>query len=91
MITNAQYQPMASVIHGTASGVIRAPTLVPELKIPVAKARSRFGNHSATALMEAGKLPASPKPRRRRATMKPTTEPEYTSPTRPNRGTSQGP
>ena len=37
-------------------------TLVPALKIPVAKARSRLGNHSATLLMAAGKLPDSPKP-----------------------------
>jgi hypothetical protein len=37
-------------------------TLVPALKIPVANARSRLGNHSATDLMAAGKLPDSPKP-----------------------------
>src|ERR1039458_8877420 len=30
--------------------------------MPVASARSRLGNHSATVLMEAGKLPASPTP-----------------------------
>ena len=39
-----------------------APKFEPLLKMPVAKARSRLGNHSATVLMEAGKLPASPTP-----------------------------
>ena len=37
-------------------GVSNAPTFVPELKMPVASARSFFGNHSAVALMAAGKL-----------------------------------
>ena len=40
-----------------------APKLEPLLKMPVARARSRLGNHSATVLMEAGKLPASPMPK----------------------------
>ena len=39
-----------------------APTLVPELNIPVAKALSFFGKYSAVVFMAAGKLPASPKP-----------------------------
>ncbi|MNU05096.1 hypothetical protein D3C72_2497780 [compost metagenome] len=39
-----------------------APTLAPELKIPVANARCFLGNHSATAFMAAGKLPASATP-----------------------------
>ena len=43
---------------------------MPELKIPVAKARSRLGNHSATALMEPGKFPASPIPSKPHATAK---------------------
>ena len=51
-----------------------APALDPELKTPVARARSRFGNHSATVLMAAGKLPASPSPRRKRAQPKPNAE-----------------
>ena len=34
----------------------------PALKMPVASARSFFGNHSATVLMAAGKFPASPSP-----------------------------
>ena len=45
------------MIQGTTSGVTSAPTFVPELKMPVASARSFLGNHSATVLMEAGKLP----------------------------------
>ena len=42
-----------------------APTFVPELKIAVASARSRFGNQSATALIAAGKLPPSLTPEER--------------------------
>src|SRR5574344_1953379 len=49
------------------SAQIIAPTLEPELKMPVASARSFFGNHSATVLIDAGKLPASPAPKRPRA------------------------
>jgi len=56
-----------TTIHGTISGVIIAPMFVPELKIPVASARSFFGNHSATHLMLAGKTPASPNPKAERA------------------------
>ena len=39
-----------------------APTFEPELKMPVARARSFLGNHSATVLIAAGKFPASPTP-----------------------------
>ena len=60
---NAHCQPHVSVIQGTMSGVTSAPMFVPELKMPVANARSFFGNHSAMALIAAGKLP----PRRGRA------------------------
>jgi hypothetical protein len=49
--------------QGTNKGVIIAPIFVPELYIPVAKALSFFGNHSAIVLFAAGKLPASVKPR----------------------------
>ena len=44
-----------------------APTLAPELKMPVASERSLCGNHSAVVLMAAGKLPDSPRPRQKRA------------------------
>src|SRR5215212_4425581 len=71
---NAARQPHVSVIQGTTRGVTSAPMFVPELNIPVASARSFLGNHSATVLIEAGKLPASPRPRKKRATPKPNTE-----------------
>ena len=59
----APRQPQRALIQGTTTGVSMAPKLVPALKIPVARARSFFGNHSATALMLAGKTAASPNPR----------------------------
>ena len=59
---------------GTVSGASTAPTFAPELKMPFASARSRFGNHSATALTAAGKLPASPSPKPKRATPNPNTD-----------------
>src|SRR4029077_9992871 len=59
--------PNRDVSHRTTMGVTIAPTFVPELKMPGAIARSFFGNHSATALIEPGKLPASPMPRLKRA------------------------
>src|SRR5207248_5296743 len=69
-------QPYRSVTHGTTSGVTSAPTFVPELKRPVASARSFFGNHSATVLIDAGKLPASPSPSRKRMSAKPAAAPD---------------
>jgi len=41
----ASCQPQVTAIQGTTSGAIIAPTFVPELKMPVARARSFFGNH----------------------------------------------
>ena len=38
------------------------PTAVPALMMPMAVERSRMGNHSATALVAAGKAPPSPMP-----------------------------
>jgi hypothetical protein len=70
---NAHSHPQVNVIHGTAIGASSAPTFVPELKRPVASARSFLGNHSATALIEAGKLPASPSPSANRARLNPAT------------------
>src|SRR4051812_31922133 len=64
---NAARQPNVRAIQGTTSGVMIAPTLLPALKIPVASARSRDGNHSATVLIDAGKLPDSPRPSPNRA------------------------
>src|SRR5258707_15661252 len=68
-------QPQSDAIHGARSGVTMAPMLVPALKMPVAKARSFLGNHSATDLMLAGKTPASPKPSGKRGAAKLTKEP----------------
>ena len=57
MARNAACQP--HVAASAAIGpIIIAPTFVPVLKMPVAKARWRLGNHSATALTHAGKFAA---------------------------------
>ena len=74
MIINAASQPQFSAIHGTVSGARIAPTLAPELKIPVANDLSFLGKYSAVALMAAGKFPASPKPSTARENIKPITE-----------------
>ena len=50
-----------------------APILAPELKMPVARALSLFGNHSATVFMAAGKLPDSVRPNAPRTILKPVT------------------
>src|SRR3982751_5134805 len=76
VMMNASYHPQAITISGTSNGVASAPMFVPELKRPVDKARSFFGNHSATVFIDAGKLPASPIPSTNRATINPTTEAE---------------
>src|SRR2546426_687511 len=68
--TNAQRQPHVSAIQGTTRGVTIAPVFVPALKIPVASARSSFGNHSPTLLIEPGKLADSPNPSIPRAAAK---------------------
>ena len=49
-----------------AGGATTAPTAVPALISPMAVDRSRTGNHSATALVAAGKPPPSPAPSRKR-------------------------
>src|SRR5262252_7725418 len=72
---NAICQFQRSRIQLTRAGVTIAPTLVPELKIPVAIARSFFGNHSVIALIDAGKLPDSPIPRLTRAAANCSTDP----------------
>ena len=72
--TNAPRHVTSITSVGTAMGTTMLPILAPELKIPVASARSRRGNHSATVLMQAGKLAASPRPRRNMAIANVTTE-----------------
>src|SRR5690349_7359896 len=71
---NAHCQPRRTAIQGTASGGTIAPTLEPELKMPVTSARSLRGNHSATVLIAAGKLADSPSPRAKRAIANPITD-----------------
>ena len=63
---NAICHPHLAAISGTQIGATTAPMLVPELKMPTASARSLFGNHSATVLIDAGKFAASPTPSRKR-------------------------
>src|SRR5436190_2768753 len=67
---NADCQPQFSAIQGTTRIVSTAPILEPQLKMPVAVPRCRLGNHSATVLMQAGKLADSPSPSKARATPK---------------------
>jgi len=71
----AQRQSSHNTMAGTRIGVTIAPILPPELKMPVASARSFLGNHSATALVPAGNAPPSPTPSTTRETMKPVTAP----------------
>src|SRR2546428_13542483 len=70
VMMNAQRQPRCPTIQGTLSGVTIAPTFVPALKMPVANARSFFGNHSATVLIEAGKVSDLPRPQPKSAKVK---------------------
>jgi len=63
----AACQLQREAITGTVRGAATAATEAPELKMAVARARWRLGNHWAVALMAEGKLPASPTPRARRA------------------------
>ena len=60
---------MMKLNSGTA---ITEPMLEPVLNSPKAVERSRAGNHSETALLEAGKPPPSPTPSRNRDTARPT-------------------
>src|SRR5688572_32742456 len=71
---NAVCQPQLTAIQGTVKGARIAPTLAPELKIPVANERSFLGKYSAVALMAAGKLPASPIANTAREIIKPIIE-----------------
>ncbi len=62
VVRMAACQPNLKVTKATNGGAMNAETLEPELKRPVARARSSEGNHSVVALMAAGKLPDSPRP-----------------------------
>src|SRR5271168_3801813 len=69
----AACHPQRRVTAAMRIGAMNAEALEPELKSPVARARSSEGNHSVVALMAAGKLPDSPRPRRARQMQKPIT------------------
>ena len=75
VMMKAACQPHFTAMIGTMSGARIAPTFEPELKMPVASARSRRGNHSATVFTAAGKFAASENPSAARAAAKPNTEP----------------
>src|SRR5262249_8385509 len=55
--------PHLNLLQEPVGGATIAPNSLQELKIPAPGARSFFENHSATALMLAGKTAASPRPR----------------------------
>src|ERR1700726_1949578 len=74
VVTKAGRQPKREGTEGKSAGAMKAEALEPELKIPVAKAGSSVGNHSVVALIAAGKLPDSPRPRSARAMAKPRTD-----------------
>src|SRR5436190_23232166 len=74
VMIKAHCQPQFSTIYGMVKGVMIAPILAPELNMPVAKALSFLGNHSATVLIAAGKLPDSVTPNAPLTTWKPRTE-----------------
>ena len=69
--TKAAGQPNVTVTQGTTAGATTAPMLAPELKMPVARALSLLGNHSATVFMAEGKFPASARPKEALATPNP--------------------
>ncbi len=71
VMIKAHFQPQFSASGGMMKGTAIAPILEPELKIPVANALSFFGNHSAVALIAAGKFPDSVRPRKTLAIPKP--------------------
>ena len=74
VVTKAARHPQRAVTPATSRGAMSAEAFEPELKRPTALPRSSVGNHSLTALMAAGKLPDSPRPRKVRAMKKPMTE-----------------
>jgi len=73
VVRKAACHPQREVTAAMRMGAMKKLALEPELKRPVASARSSEGNHSVTALMAAGKLPDSPRPRKTRAMQKPAT------------------
>ena len=72
--TNAICHPYILNKIGTTIGTTMAPMFAPELNIPAANALSFLGNHSATALIAAGKFPDSPIPNKERTPMNPSVD-----------------
>src|SRR6516165_5860048 len=68
------------MINATAGAEITAPTAVPAFTRPIAADRSFTGNHSAIALVAAGKPPPSPRPKKKRPTTNTATDHESPSP-----------
>ena len=56
VIKKVARHPHASAMKGTVNGAMIAPIFVPELKIPVARALSLLGNHSASSFDSSGKI-----------------------------------
>ena len=74
------------------SGARIAPTLAPELNMPVAKDRSLRGKYSAVAFMAAGKFADSPTARKARVNINPITEAgTLTIPSHPSTGNKLSP
>ena len=73
VVRKAACHPQREVTAAMRIGAMKKLAFEPELKRPVASARSSLGNHSVMALMAAGKLPDSPSPRKTRAMQKPAT------------------
>src|SRR5215471_5678380 len=69
-ITNAGRHPHREYTDKTIKGAIAPPTDDPLSNNAVARPRSRFGNHSETALVAPGQFPDSPAPKRKRNVMK---------------------
>ena len=74
MITNVGRQPQVVASQAMKGGDRAPPTAAPVLKMPMASARSRTGNHSAIAFAAPGQLPASPNPSTKRQEAKLATE-----------------
>ena len=69
MMINAHSQPIDLAINGIVSGAAKAPTVAPAFQILVENALSFLGKYSAVVLIAAGKFPASPIAKTKRAKM----------------------
>src|ERR1700726_2729047 len=69
-MTNARRHPQREYTDKTINGAIAPPMDEPLSNNAVARPRSRFGNHSDTALLAPGQLADSPAPSKKRNTVK---------------------